>query len=61
MQYKDEVALRNAFATINALSDVYEKYQNGEIQNFGTIVYGYRRGEMGTIEYDIISKNDSAS
>ena len=38
-----------------------EKYQNGEIQNFGTIVYGYRRGEMGTIEYDIISKNDSAS
>lgn len=55
--YEEDEALRNTVALLYAISDVYEEFKDGEIENFGTIAYTYSEGDMESCEYIIVSED----
>lgn len=54
--YKSEKAVRNSVAITYAVMDVYEKFSDGDIENFGYIIYRYDKGKMTDCEYYIVTE-----
>ena len=55
-KYEDEEAIRNAVAITFALSDIYKDFQNGKIENFGTITVTYEEEDMVSVSYFVVNE-----
>ena len=60
-RYHAEEEYRNVYAIFNALYDLYESYQEGEITTFGTIGIGFDEKELSGIEYSIFSEKEDSN
>lgn len=61
IKFYAEEEFRNVYAITDALCDLYESYQEGEITTFGTIGIGFDEKGLSGIEYSIFSEKEDSN
>lgn len=56
-----EEGFRNTFAIINALYDLYESYQEGDVKTIGTIGIGFDEKGLSGIEYNVFGEKEDTN
>ncbi len=56
-EYSEDEAVRNAFAIAYAVFDLYDKLQDGEIENFGSVSYSFEDHDLYALDYHLLRTN----